>query len=257
MHGRLGHAGGARGEGEQAGVVGRRIDVDEGGGLTRHRRFQAIGRGVVEAADAHRHGGLPDRIAQRISQPRIAQGEADLALGQDLPELLGAQQRHGGHGDRAHLHHREPTSRQHRVVGRAQQHAVAGHHAHLVHEHVGDAVGVFLQVGVGPAQAARRPDAQAIALAGGDAPVEQLGRAIEPRWKLQRRQIEAVDRLELRRRQAIAGERVEVGTGHSGLSVAGGGQGAMGAVAGAAASWATLRSRSRAMMSCCTSVAPS
>jgi hypothetical protein len=44
VHGRLGLARGARGEGEDAGVVARRIDILEFGGLLRHRRFEAIGR---------------------------------------------------------------------------------------------------------------------------------------------------------------------------------------------------------------------
>lgn len=115
---------------------------------------------------------------------------------------------------------------------------------------------MFEQIGVAPAQAARRLDAQAVALAAGNVPVQQFGRAIELGREPQRRQIEAVDRLERRRRQAVAGEGVEVGAGHGGLSVAGGGQDAVAAAAGAVP-WAAWRSRSRAMMSCCTSVAPS
>ena len=38
----------------------------------------------------------------------------------------------------------EPAGREHRVVRRAQQHAVAGDDAHVLHEHVGDAVGSLL-----------------------------------------------------------------------------------------------------------------
>ena len=75
-------------------------------------------------------------------------------LRDDLGELLGAQQRHRRDGDAARLHHGEPAGREHRRVGAAQQHAVAGHQAHVLDQHAGDAIGLTLQLGVRPADTA-------------------------------------------------------------------------------------------------------
>ena len=68
------------------------------------------------------------------------------------------------------------------------------------------------------------------------------------RRKLQRRQVEAIHRLQLRRGQPVAGEGVDMGAGHGELSVSETYQCAAGVA---------VRKSSRAMMSCCTSVAPS
>jgi hypothetical protein len=96
----------------------------------------------------------------------------------------------GGHGDAAGLHHREPAGHQHRLVGRAQQHPVAGHQAAVLHQHVGDPVGLALQLGIGPARAAGRADAGAVAAAFLHRAVEQLGGAVEPLGKAQLGQVE-------------------------------------------------------------------
>jgi hypothetical protein len=109
-------------------------------------------------------------------------------------EFLGAQQRHGRRGDSADFHHREPAGRHHRVVRRAQEHAIAGDDAELIDQHVGDAVGLLLQVGIGPAQV-RRLDADAPSPAFRDMPVEQFRRAVHALGELQLRQLEQELRL--------------------------------------------------------------
>ena len=138
---------------------------------------------------------------------------ADLADVDDGLELLGAQQRHGGHGDATGLHDREPAGREHGVVGRAQQHAVAGHQAHVLHQHVGDAVGLVLQIGVGPGQAGCA-DADPVAAAGGHVAVQQFGGAVELCGELQLGQVEDELGLLVGRRQVVAGKGVDVGGGH-------------------------------------------
>jgi hypothetical protein len=193
VHGRLGLAGGARGEGEDAGVVARGVDVGEFGGLLRHRRFEAIGRGIVEPADVPQFRRLLWRFGggqlEFFGQANVAQGMRDLRLGDHVLEFLGAQQRHGRRGDSADFHHREPAGGHHRVVRRAQEHAIAGDDAELIDQHVGDAVGLLLQVGVGPAQLGRL-DADPPSPAFRDVPVEQFRRAVHALGKLQLRQVE-------------------------------------------------------------------
>jgi hypothetical protein len=135
-------------------------------------------------------------------------------LGDDMLEFLGAQQRHGRRGDSADFHHREPAGRHHRVVRRAQQHAIAGDDAELIDQHVGDAVGLLLQVGIGPAQV-RRLDADAPSPAFRDMPVEQFRRAVHALGELQFRQVEQELRLRRGRRQVVAGEGIDMGAvGH-------------------------------------------
>ena len=213
VHGGLGHAGGARGEAQQAGVVARRVHVVEVGRGALHGRFQAVRPFVVEVAQVAQQGRFQRRQAHLFGQRGVAQRVADLANVDDGLQLFGAQQRHGGHGDAAGLHHRKPASREHGVVGRAQQHAVAGHQAHVLHQHVGDAVRLVAQVGVGPGQTGRA-DADAVAMAARNVLVQQFGGAVEALGELQFGQIEHEFRLLIGGRQVVAGKGVNVGGGH-------------------------------------------
>ena len=177
VHRALGLAGGAGGEGHQAGVVGGGVDVVEASPSWRAiAASRPVGAGVVEEAQLRAARAVGGGQLQLVGQAQVAQRMADLRLVDDLLQLLGAQQRHAAHRDAAGLDHREPAGRQHRRVRRAQQHAVARHQPHVVHQHVGDAVGLCLQLGIGPAQA-RRLDAQPVAAPFGD----MRGRAA--RWR--------------------------------------------------------------------------
>ena len=133
VHRRLRLAGGARGEGEQAGVVGGGVDVGERRVVARHARLEAVGRGRGRAAEAARCcaslGSLRRGRVELAAQRGVAEGDRHLRLLDDLHQLLGAQHRHRRDGDAAGLHHREPAGHEHRLVGGAQQHAVAGHEA--------------------------------------------------------------------------------------------------------------------------------
>ena len=232
VHRRLGHAGGAGREGEEAGVVGGGVDGGEGFVVALHRGFEAAVTARVEQAQVQRRR----RQAQFVGQRRIAQCMRDPADVDDRLQLLGAQQRHRRHRDRPGLHHGEPAGGQHRVVRRAQQHAVAGHDAHVLHQHLGDAIGTVLQVAPGPGQTGRA-DADPLAAALRNRCVEQLDGAVQLRGELQLGQLEQKLRLLIGRRQVVAGEGVDVGAGH-GYPF-------------------TSFSSSRAMINCCTSVAPS
>ena len=151
MHRALRLAGGARGEGDQRDVVGRGVDVGELGRGAAHALIELgsdarLAR-AVEIADpvaAPARACAPARA--RRASALIAQRERDPRLVDDDRELARAQQRHGGDRDAARLEHGEPAGGQHRVVGRAQQHAVAGHQAEVVAQHVGDAVRLLQQL---------------------------------------------------------------------------------------------------------------
>ena len=141
-------------------------------------------------------------------QRRIAERMRDLGDLDHGLELLGTQQRHGGHGNATSLHHAEPAGHGHRVVGPAQQHAVAGHQAHVLHQHLGDAVGLLAQLPVGPADAAAL-QAQAFAPAAlVHGLVQQLGGAVQLLRELQIGQLEQELGPLLARRQVLGGEAV-------------------------------------------------
>jgi hypothetical protein len=86
-------------------------------------------------------------------------------------EFLGAQQRHGRRGDSADFHHREPAGGHHRIVRRAQQHAVAGAPGRGRLPARWRCGWPFLQVGIGPAHI-RRLDAEAVSAPFGNMLVE-------------------------------------------------------------------------------------
>ena len=131
--------------------------------LRRRVRAHRVGVRAALAGDARRLR----RQRQFRGQLPVAQRVRDLRLRDDLAQFLGTQQRHRGDGHRARLDDGEPARREHRVVGRAQQHALAGDEAHLVDEHVRDGVDAALQLGVAPAHA-RCADAVALAPAARD-----------------------------------------------------------------------------------------
>jgi hypothetical protein len=143
------------------------------------------------------------------------------------------------------LDHRQPAGRHHCVVGAAQQHAVTGHQAKVLDQHVGDLVDPGLQLRVGGEHRLavhRHPDYRAVAVTLRNSAVEQFGGGVQARRILQLGQVEAQFGPEFGRRQAVAGEGVDVGGGHDVLVLL---------------ELAQCFIVSRAMISFCTSVAPS
>ncbi len=61
-----------------------------------------------------------------VHQPGVAERESDLGLVDDLRQFAGAQHRHGVDHDGAGLGRRQPAGDHRRIVGRADQHAIAG-----------------------------------------------------------------------------------------------------------------------------------
>ncbi len=133
----------ARGERDERRVVGRRVDVGERRRLARGQRVEAVGSHPCRTWPPSRASGSPDaRDLELGGEAVVAERVRDPRLGDDVGELLGAQQRHRAHRDAARLQHREPARRVHRAVRRAQQHAIAGDEAEILDQHARDAVGV-------------------------------------------------------------------------------------------------------------------
>lgn len=126
------------------------------------------------------------------------------------------------------------------MIGAPQQDTITGHHTHVVHQHMRNTIGLLLQLTIGPAYA-RCDETGAIAVARCDVGIEQ------PRWRSSVAQETAARKLEQefrlfgQRRQVIARKGIDVGAGHRAQGVEG----------------RTSRSSSRAMINCCTSLAPS
>ena len=185
VHRALGLAGGARGEGDEAGVVAARSSRCRTWPAWPPRAPRARPASGVLKCSTCVSVGQPGRASASSSASRASHSAwLTCALRDDLRQLLGAQQRHAAHRDAAGLDHGEPAGREHRRVGAAQQHAVAGHQAQVLDQHAGDAVGLRLQFGIGPAHAVAL-HAQAIALPARDPAVEQLARAVELLGELQ------------------------------------------------------------------------
>ena len=92
-------------------------------------------------------------VDQLVHQPRVAERELHLRLVDHLGQIGGAQRRHGVDDDRAGLQRREPAGDHRRIVGGADQDAVAGHDAEVLDQRAGEPVGPVGKLLVG-AQAA-------------------------------------------------------------------------------------------------------
>jgi hypothetical protein len=115
VHGDLGDAGAARRRRQQRDVVGRGVDVGEGGRLPGGPDGDVVGSPGAEAGhgQAGRRGGRLEVGGEPgVAQRQRAAGEPD-----QLGQLGGAQHGHGGHGDAAGLEDGEPAGHQPRVVG--------------------------------------------------------------------------------------------------------------------------------------------
>ena len=87
----------------------------------------------VEGHDGREHRVQVLRAAcSSASRPASHSATVACDLVDDVAELLGAQQRHGGHGDQPGLDHPQPGQRHADGVAAAQQHAVAGHQLQVV-----------------------------------------------------------------------------------------------------------------------------
>ena len=154
VHRALGLAGRARGEGDQADVVGRAVERLEDRRLGRDPRLEAVGGSALpedELLEGRRLGaGALELVLSRRSQSAWLIS----ALAMIFLELARAQQRHRADRDAARLDHREIGRNHHRRVGGAQQHPVAGHEPQVLDQDARDPVGGLEQPPVGPALSA-------------------------------------------------------------------------------------------------------
>jgi hypothetical protein len=210
VHGALGLAGRARGESDQAdvvrrGVAGREMLVAR----LLHHRLEAVVAALAPVDDALEIGRDRLRLLHLVGKPGVAQSERDLALGDRVAQLLGAQERHGRNHDRPRLQRREIGRHHHRAVGRAQEDAVSRHQSQIAREHVSDPVHPLGQLTVGQVFG-RREQAGPVALARRHPAVQEFGDAVEPVAVAQLRQVEAELRPLCARRQIVPREGVDV-----------------------------------------------
>ena len=209
----LGLAGGAAGESDDCRIVRGSIDGLERGRFCGHEPLQFRARAglsrTVELHDPLHDAGAFQGAGQFLHEAFIAQREPDLRLVDDRFQFQFAQQRHGGDRHPAGFYHAEPAGDQHRVVGRAQQDPVARRQAQVIYQYVGDAVGLLIQVLVAPGLVARQYRIiGAVPLA--DLFIEQLRRAVQARRELQFVGGEQELGQQLRRRQVVPDESIDV-----------------------------------------------
>ncbi len=156
-----------------------------------------------------RHLGL-DQVVQHV---RMAQGVPHPGHRAHRGQLLGALLGQYGDGHRARLHHREPAGGEPGAGGSAQEHPVAGDHAEVGGERVGQAVHALAQTAVRPHLARGAAEGRAVGARGtepGDGGVEQLGPAVQAVRVGQFGQIEEELRPGVRGWQMVTGEGVGV-----------------------------------------------
>ena len=247
VHGAFWLARGARGEANEAHVI--RGGVAGGEMLIPrllHHGFQAVVAALTPIDDALEIGRHRPGLLHLVGKPRVTQCQRDLALGDRIAQLLGTKQRHGRHHHRAGFQRGQIDGDHHRIVGGAQQHAIASDQPEIARQHVGDAVHPLGELRV--AQRFRwRDQAGPGALARRDPAVEELGDAVEPIAVAQLRKVEAKLRPLRARRQVVPREGVDVPRRRHRCPYS----------AASAALPCRFFSASRAITIFCTSVAPS
>ncbi len=91
VHRTLGRAGRARGEGDQADVVGGGRNVLECGRFVARPRLEALGSGIVPTNDALEPRSEPRGFAQLGVEAGIAEGDRDARALDRLAQFLTAQ----------------------------------------------------------------------------------------------------------------------------------------------------------------------
>jgi hypothetical protein len=147
-------------------------------------------------------------IDELIHEPGVAQRQGHFGLVDDLAQFAGAQHRHGIDDYGAGFGRRQPTRHQSRIVGRADQNAVARLDAEVLDQRVRNAIGPVGQFLVGAA-AAVTDQRDMIAEAARHHAVGELDTGIELLGIVEAG--EQNIRPFLRRRQIISRERIEVG----------------------------------------------
>jgi len=159
------------------------------------------------------------RGLQLGQQAAVAQRKRGLGPLDDAGQLARAQQRHGGHRHQPGVDHAQPGQRHLHRVAPAQQHAVAGHQAVVLRQHLGNARGFCagLAVGVGAVRAAQQG---AVDVAGALGLVEQRLDQVGLVGDLQLGQVVLQGGPGLGRRQAVVHKVVGLGGLHEKITPA-------------------------------------
>ena len=208
VHRPLRNARRARGEADQADVVGGGVAGLERLALARQPRLELLRPERQELARPSL-----DRPLQLAAQGLVDEGERDLRLIDHDRELLGAQQRHGGDDDAARLQDGEVDRRHHRAVRRAKEHPVAGHEP-LAREPVRQPVHQSGELGVGPREPVPE-DRDALAAPLCDVAVDELDGDVEAFRVAEPVEVDQRGPSILRRK-VLARERVDVAAAQHG-----------------------------------------
>ena len=212
VHRRLRLSRRARRESEQCNVIPSRADRVE---VRRLRKRFAIQLGLVIRGTIECHG-FPKMIrsgfagGELFRQPAVTQRERNLRLVDDAPELSGPEHWHRVYDDGARFRRGEPACDHGRVVRRSDQHAVTRYDTIAVDERMGDAIRPFRQLRVrslAPVSNQRDPVTESAV----DEPIAQFNRCVDVLRVLETLQSNLGP--ELRGRQAIARERIDVRAG--------------------------------------------
>lgn len=208
VHAALGAPGRARRERDQGDVVG-------GGrhGLVRLGQPGDAPEEVVGPLAAERRDAQPGHLGlhQVVHGPGVAQRVRDPGDGADRRQLLRPRLREHGDGDRACLHHGQPTGREPRRGGAAQQHPVPRPYAQLTAEQMRDPVDAAQQLPVCPHLPVARAERGTVGAEPFDGAVEQLGPAVQLLRIAQFGEVEDEVGPEFGRREVVAREGVDVG----------------------------------------------
>ena len=155
MHRRLGLARGARREAEQRHIIAAGAHRFEAHGFRQRCpvEFSIVVGGAVKADDAVKEAALLAARDEVFHQPRVAERVGDFSFVDNLGQFASAQHRHGVDDHRTRLGGGQPAGDHRRIIGRADQHPVAGLHTIITDQRVGDAVRPVRQFLVGAAAA--------------------------------------------------------------------------------------------------------
>lgn len=207
MHGALGLARRARGEGDQAdivlGGVGRRED------LIARLVHQRLERTVSPCHDGRKFRRKPLGCREFADERCVAERQRDLRLADRIGEFAGTQHRHGRDDDPAGFQHGEIGRDHHRRVGGAQQDAIARHEAEIASQRIGDAVHHLGERRIAP-DTVRRDHRIALAMPRRDMAIDELGDDVEALRIVQPCGGEVEARPAFARRQVVPRERVHM-----------------------------------------------
>ena len=155
VHGGLGRAGGTGGKTEQRDIVPTGFHRAEPHRFLQRQLVQlgVVVAGAIKGHDAFEKPAPGQAGLKLVDEAAVAQRVADFGLVDDVRQFDGAQHRHGVDHHRPDLGCGKPTGHHRRVVGRAHQDAIARLHAHVIDQHMSDAVTPVGELFVGAAAA--------------------------------------------------------------------------------------------------------